>query len=467
MSESAPDPSRPPLREQRNVSQRPRILPVLVSVSIIFFLAGSAVSEFRFFPYAEFLQPSFSAARALHRQFAMTSSLLETDLWHTTDFQQRGVVRHQVDKAYNGYTLYTSGHDSAAFLVDMQGRVVHQWRVPFHSLWDQPPQVDRPVPEPFIYWRRAHLFPNGDLIAMYEAAGDTPWGYGLVKVDSQSNVIWKVAEHNHHDLSVRPDGSVITLGHEWRDSHRNPVSLAPHLGWVLLDDFVMVISPQGEVTKRISLLTAIANSEYAGLLTAVPEDEWDLLHTNTVEPITKEFANHHEFAREGQVMVSFRSRNALAILDLETEKIVWASCGPYRAQHDPDVLPNGRILLFDNHGHTGPGGPSRVLELDPVTQAIHWCYAGTSEERLYSLVRSAQQLLPNGNVLITESDGGRILEVTRQGEICWEYRNPKCLSDGPSNIAIVCGATRLEEDYIQFACDAGDSAGLDTEELIP
>ena len=43
---------------------------------------------------------------------------------------------------------------------------------------------------------------------------------------------------------------------------------------------------------------------------------------------------------------------------------------------------------------------------------------------MYSLVRSCQQQLPNGNVLITESDRGRLLEVTRAGEIVWEYWNP-------------------------------------------
>ena len=285
---------------------------------------------------------------------------------------------------------------------------------------------------------------------MYEAAGDTPWGYGLVKVDRDSHVIWKVAEHIHHDLYVRPDGSILALAHDWRDSHAHPVPNAPHLGWVLLDNFVLVISPDGEVTKRISLLGAIANSDYADLLTTVSEDEWDLLHTNTVELITPEFAAQHDFASPGQVMISFRSRNALAILDLQTERIVWASSGPYRAQHDPDVLPNGNVMLFDNRGHVGPGGPSRILEFDPTTQALEWSYAGTAENPLFSLVRSTQQVLPNGNILITESDGGRILEISRDGHICWEFRNPAQLPGDPLSVAIVCGATRIPADYVRF-----------------
>ncbi len=447
-----PAPSQPVRRVPR---EQPSILLLLLGVSVVAFLTGSLVTEFRCFPYPQILKSSYDAARALHRQFALTSSLRETDLWFTPRFGRRGVVQHDPEKCSDGCTLYTSGHDSAAFLIDMDGRLLHRWQVPFHSLWSQPPHVEHPVPERFIHWRRAHLFPNGDLIAMYESAGDTPWGYGLAKVDRDSNVLWKIPAHVHHDLCVRPDNSIVTLEHEWRDTDRIPVPGAPHLSQVLLEDFVLVISPEGEVLRRVSLLDAIANSDYATLLTPISENAWDLLHTNTVEQITPEFASHHDFARPGQIMVSFRSLSALGILDLESERLVWASRGPYRGQHDPDVLPNGRILLFDNVGHPGPAGPSRILELDPETEAIHWFYAGTAEDPLYSSVRSAQQLLPNGNILITESDGGRILEVMRSGQVVWEFRNPASLPDGPPSIAIVCGATRLPTDYIEFELNQG------------
>ena len=433
---------------------------VVTCIAFIFFLLGSTVTEFRCFPYSVWLQPAFTAARAVHRQIATSSSLRETDLWHEPRFERRGVTRYKPDKCFNGWTLYTSGHDCAAFLVDMDGQVRHTWRLPFQDLWKHPPHVDRPVPPSFVHWRRAHLFPNGDLIAMYEAAGDTPWGYGLVKVDRDSNVIWSVADHIHHDLQVGSDGSVTTLAHEWRDADTAPVPGAEHLGRVLLDDFVLQVSSDGEVTKRVSLLDAISKSDYVDLLTTVDGEEWDLLHTNTVELITPEFADHHDFATAGQVMLSFRSRNALAILDLDSEQIVWASCGAYRAQHDPDVLPNGNVMLFDNHGHAGLGGPSRILEIAPETQAIVWSYAGTQSEPLYSLVRSTQQLLPNDNILITESDAGRILEITRDGDICWEYRNPATLPDGQASIAIVCGAVRLPADYIQFPLNNATSSAL-------
>ena len=44
--------------------------------------------------------------------------------------------------------------------------------------------------------------------------------------------------------------------------------------------------------------------------------------------------------------------------------------------------------------------------------------------RFYSPFISSAQRLPNGNTLITEGSGGRIIEVTSQHDIVWEYISP-------------------------------------------
>jgi hypothetical protein len=47
-----------------------------------------------------------------------------------------------------------------------------------------------------------------------------------------------------------------------------------------------------------------------------------------------------------------------------------------------------------------------------------------SSYRFYSGFVSGAQRLPNGNTLITEGAGGRLLEVTPQHELVWEYLSP-------------------------------------------
>jgi hypothetical protein len=59
-------------------------------------------------------------------------------------------------------------------------------------------------------------------------------------------------------------------------------------------------------------------------------------------------------------------------------------------------------------------------------------------------VRSAQERLPNGNTLVTESDGGRLFELTPGGEIVWEYINPERGGADGELIPIVSWGQRID-----------------------
>ena len=171
----------------------------------------------------------------------------------------------------------------------------------------------------------------------------------------------------------------------------------------------------------------------------------DPLHTNTVDVITDETARNFPYGSAGQVLLSFRELGAIGVLDLEREEIVFAMQGYWLGQHDPDILPNGHLLLFDNNGNFEKAeGRSRVIEFDPQTMAITWQYAGTAERPLESQIRADQQRLANGNTLISESGGGRILEVAPDGAIVWEYVNPIRGGERAGRIPIICWAQRLD-----------------------
>ena len=97
----------------------------------------------------------------------------------------------------------------------------------------------------------------------------------------------------------------------------------------------------------------------------------------------------------------------------------WTLSGRFLRQHDPEILPNGHILLFDNlggvaDGRAPPNGRSRILEIDPATQAIVWMYqGGDSPADRFDCERGGNvQKLPNGNVLVTAAWEERVFEVT-------------------------------------------------------
>jgi len=430
---------------------------------VLSFLLGAMVVQFKMFPYPQFLEGAFMA-------LASTVVRVKVESWTVSEiaFNDEPVTTHVPEKTYDGYTFYTSAHSSSAYLVDMNGHKIHEWHAPFSKVWPKPPHVVESVKDVDVFWRRAHLFSNGDVVAMFETPTLSPWGMGVVKVDKDSNVLWSFAERAHNDISVDSGGNVYAITHEFRDTRDAPVSDNPQLPSTVLDDFVVKLSPQGEELQRVSLLGAITKSDFRHILNIFPDGDefvtapWDPLHTNSVKVIEPAFAQHHSWAKPGDVIVSMRAFDALAAIDMSESDlgVVWANRGFWMGQHDADLLENGNVMLFDNLGHSGAvGRRSRVLEFDPTTNAIKWVYPPNDEKRFFSSTRSSQQLLPNGNVLITASDAGFAFEVTRDGEAVWVFMNPAEVIEGEERgQAGLLGATRFPQHYVTFALQQPSSA---------
>jgi hypothetical protein len=329
-----------------------------------------------------------------------------------------------------GLNLFTSGHAAEAVLMDRDGRVLHRWRYPLRRLW--PDLAADPANAKLEYWRRAWLFPNGDLLGIYE-------GFGIVKLDARSNVLWSHRGGIHHDLEVLPNGEIWVLDREGKLIPR----IHPEKG--VLEDFVTVLGPNGRVLRRISLLESFERSRQAALLSRMPREGGDIFHTNTLEVLDGRFASRHPAFRRGNVLVSVLKLDALAILDPDRKEIVWARTGSWRRQHQPTFLADGRLLLFDN---TGPGRDrSRVIELDPLSGDIVWQFGGTPEVDFFSKTLGSCQRLANGNTLITESENGRALEVTRDGRVVWELNNPYRAGERNELVAVLFEVQRLPPDF--------------------
>jgi Arylsulfotransferase (ASST) len=412
-----------------------------LAVGFLGFVAGSYAMFSEAWP-ARYLADAYRGGEALLAAQTQYDSPFPSGFWEPARTARGGVTTYDPAKALNGYTLFTSGEGQRAALISMTGEVLHEWQLPFSAIWDETAQVKKPRPDEMIHYRTAHLYPNGDLLAIYEALGDTPWGYGLVKMDKNSRPIWKYLGGAHHDLDIAPDGNIYVLTHEvgttivdrWR-----------HLKPPRIDDFVVVLSPDGEVLKKVSVLDALVASPYARMLNTVAwYSKDDYLHTNAIDVVAEPAAMRVSGVRGHQVLLSMRELGAIGLLDLDREVFTWALRGSWIGQHDPDLLPNGNMLLFDNYGHYGEGGISRVIEFDPKTLGLVWSYTGDARRPFESKLRSSQERLANGNTLITESDGGRLFEVTRAGEIVWEYINPIRGGDADQFIPVVSWGQRID-----------------------
>ncbi len=343
-----------------------------------------------------------------------------------------GVTCYEPTRAWTGLNLYTSGNAPQATLMDMNGRVLHTWKYEFERVWSPSSRPNYVREAATHYWRRAYLYPNGDLLAIFE-------GVGLIKVDKDSKLLWSYRGGCHHDVFVTPDGDIYVLTSEpQKTSWLSPSER-------VIDNGIAVLDAQGHEKHRTSLLECLRHSAYAPLLDHLAK-RGDVLHANTISVLDGSQEKLSPAFRKGNVLLSFLGCDTVAVVDMDHEAVVWAITGMWRAQHQPELLDNGNLLVFDNRG--GTGGKSRILEVNPLTQRVAWQYPGEHGPELYSQWCGSAARLPNGNTLITETDNGRALEVTPKSEVVWEYVNPnQTVENGVTLVSALFEVVRLPQDY--------------------
>ncbi|HSQ55676.1 MAG TPA: arylsulfotransferase family protein, partial [Gemmata sp.] len=429
---TAPSVSRPTPTRRKYVS----VGFAFLGLAVLGFVFGAAVMFFRL-PTSEFLTKAFVGAQAWNERHSLEE--LPRD-------EGPAPAGDSVDipaKTFDGFTLCTfatlKGDNTQALLFNMERQLVHRWAIPFSLLWNDPPHVRGPVSDDFVCFFGSRMFPNGDLLVVLHGLQQQAVGYGLIKLDKDSNVIWKHAANIHHDIDIGEDGTIYALQHEIAYQLSDGLHYIPT---PCLTDSIVMLTPDGKVKgKPISILEAFRDSPYATLLREIEPDEntqqpageattfggqavrIDALHANYVKVLTKEMAARFPSFKAGHLLISLRHLNTIAMVDPEHRVVVWAATGPWKAQHDPQFLENGDLLLFDNRGL--PGKRSRVLEYNPSTQAFPWTYSGENRGPFYSSERGMSQRLPNGNTLIVNSEGGELLEVTREKEVAWTCRFPQ------------------------------------------
>ncbi len=322
---------------------------------------------------------------------------------------EESVTIHKPAKAYSGYTLFAQHHSTDAWLIDMKGRIVHRWKLP------SPP--GGPI----------RLLPNGNQIRMDKTFKEPTAHLGtaggkLVEVDWGGNVVWSYEDiYMHHDYCRLTNGNTLINRHV-----EIPRELAAKikggipgtaLKEVMWGNAFQEITPEGKIVW-----------EWLGYEHMDPELD---IPCTLCPLVIWGYVNGIDVLPNGDIVASFRHLNNIMIINKNTKAIKWRwGYKELGHQHNPTVLNNGNILVFDNGFHRLCKGPintegySRVLEVNPKTGKIEWEYKDEFIYRFFSVFCSNAQRLANGNTLICESSKGRIFEVTSDKEIVWEFISP-------------------------------------------
>jgi len=192
-------------------------------------------------------------------------------------------------------------------------------------------------------------------------------GNSLINVNSCGHIDWQTKSKYmfHHYLN--------------NDGDHNHDSF-----WILdATDLVQIDSKTGNITNRISLSEIInANPDLHIFEPRLHRSRWDRwlyneteftplnrtharvthadvdpFHTNDIDEYLGE---QSDLFKKGDLVLSFRSLNLLAVIRPSTKKIIWYSFGLTSRQHDPDFTSQNSIIVYDNNFHNKF---SRIVEL--------------------------------------------------------------------------------------------------------
>ncbi len=406
----------------------------LLSLLVAAFGAGAAVVQFRVFPY--------HLARSIIGQATMAvlnygSYLgIEPTRWlRPATVPGNGVTTRDPARMQPGLTFMTSLFDGAVAmeLVDEKGAVVHRW-IDTTSWFTNEIHGAVPLPDGSV------VFSRGD--------------NGLRRIDKCGKEMWHLDRMTHHSVFLSRDDQTLWVSARrvLKEDDRQELARLPGFVPPFIEDLALQVSLDGRVLREISLPRVLHEAGLAALVhpmgvDSIRNSDSEVTHLNDVEVLQKADAVAFPMFAPGDVMVSLRNVNLVFVFDPDTGIVKWHQTGPWIRQHDPDFRPDGLISVFNNRkDDTRTGsvlGGSNILAVAPASGRVRVLYKGSAEHPFFTNVLGKQQLLPNGNLLISSGYQGRVFEATPEGDIVWEFINRY----DDDRIILLHEGTRYPRDY--------------------
>lgn len=390
----------------------------VVGLGVLAYLGGFATHMFAWAPSA-FLQRAWLQVPSFDEPKPPDFTKERVHFWQGA----RVVLPEEVQP---GLTLVTSVWRDSTWapglrLIDRNGRVLHHWSLDPEGAFPDSASRRRGLAFSELDIQGSRLLPDGDVLVNLEYVG-------TVRMDACGRIRWRLPGGGHHAIHRAEDGSFWIPGvtpEPRSESPGHPDGL-PGFDRPVYQDQLVRVSPDGEVLDVINLLDVLyANDLYLYLGKTSFGYKADPTHLNDVESLSSTMADGYPLFDAGDLVVSLRHLDLVFVLDPESRRVRWHVSDPLLRQHDPDFLGDGWIGVFNNRSDgTLRGevlGGSQIVALQPHTDSMKVLFPGAESDPFFTHVRGKWQLLANGNLLLTESAAGRVVEVTPEGRTAWEW----------------------------------------------
>ncbi len=392
--------------------------------------------------------------------------------------QTLGIIQNS-NAAYNGYTLFAPIAGKTTYLIDNCGKTVNSWASNFRpglsayllSNGDLLRAESTGSTHP-IYGSGGGA---GGRIERIDWNGNLQWNYSY----------WDTEYVQHHDIVPLPNGNILLLAwerftrQEIKNLGRDTSKIAAS-GYVW-SEYIVEVQPSGTNSGTVvwewHFINHVvqdydaAQQNYGNV--AAHAELLDLNYTGA--NITQEWIHANSIDYNpilDQILISSRLLGELYVIDHSTTTAQaaahsggnsgkggdllyrWGNPEAYRkgttndrilyGQHSAkwifDTENAGKIIVFNNGEGRPQGAYSTVEIFAPQTDTSgaytknftekflpdtsFWVYKTPVPTDFYDNRISGSQELPNGNILICSGTHGKFFEVTKQGNLVWEYINP-------------------------------------------
>lgn len=412
------------------------------------FAYGVAVGRYQLFPFRIL---NFGVASLIQIRQEADILLGRRPTWHIAParYEGEGVTIVQKDGMAPGLTLVAGmfGGENQVRLIEPDGTPVRIWPTRYSELFppsEHPESMYKPQRDWNAQIHGALALPDGSVVFNFDYAG-------TVKFDRCGAVEWVLYETTHHSIDRAQDGGFWIPG---RRRNSKEVSGFPRSESGYQEDLILRVSDAGEVLEEVRIADIFVNSGLLHLLLLKGPGpvfrSGEIAHLNDIEELPDSIADRFPGFEALDLMLSFRDEHLVMVVDPRDWKVRWFQMGPWIQQHDPDFQPNGTVTIFNNKNDNTAGGMhlggSEIVELDPSTGETRVLYGGVPEQEMHSAIQGQHQVLPNGNILITQAQAGRLLEVTATGRIVWELIN----RHDEELVAVLTSATRYPPSYFEI-----------------
>lgn len=311
--------------------------------------------------------------------------------------------------------------------------------VPFiPSEFEKAPMVSLPYeqlfyrPEKDLLSGSVFKLSGGDYIFNIQLNAAFPYGGGVARIHPDGEIVWYRRDYAHHWSAPLPNGEIVTPARTPGDTARIRIAGSQfyHFGCKTVTspmDEVEVLDTNGQLKKQISLFHALAASPFRGHLTTTI-DPCDITHMNFVRAVGTPLAARLPGISPDDYLVSSRNTSSFFIVGNASGKIKRFYRGTFSLQHSVLPTPDGKILMFDNLGGDYVGGPSRLLEYDPVTHTERTIFPNKNTPPglpTYSATGGFIDISPDGTrAIVSFAELGRAYEVDlKSGKLLTAYDN--------------------------------------------